>query len=511
MPIHFSLMRYFSVFLLIFLSVIMTAADLQAQHSRGSSNIISQDLAKSRGLVRQWETRLEMDASRDKLAYLKLYDNTLYSVTEGGRVLALNAETGAILWKQAVGKLHNITLEPDVSEHYLGVTNGAFLYILNRHTGKILLEQELPSAPATGPAITQHRAYIPVMNGIVYAYDLQPVEDPFEKLGKLPANLSEHERQRRREITLESLRLVKSYQHPLSTRAIGEIVFPPQVIREKDKHEMIAWTTDDNVLTVIDLMQKNESVLDEKFNVSIVGKVSCPLGHMPYDENNSENSGLLYIGTKEGHVICVYETDGEILWRFPTGEHISSAPAYVDGELFVSTLLSGMYCLDALSGGNENSTDPKWWAPHIRQFLSCSKGRVYSVDHADQLAILDRSSGQKIASLPIQNHPIRLTNLQTDRIYIATETGTVLCFRETALDSPINYLAPKEKKQVTITDTSAQTDTDSDDNGDDSSDADFSEDSEDDFSEDSEEDFPEDSAEEDFLDDSEEDSGEEDF
>ena len=90
----------------------------------------------------------------------------------------------------------------------------------------------------------------------------------------------------------------------------------------------------------------------------------------------------------------------------------------------------------------------------MRQFLACSAGRVYGVNAGGDLAIMDRRSGQVLSTLPIPSHPVRMVNDQTDRIYLATETGAVICLRETMQDKPIHFRElQEEKKAVTVTGT----------------------------------------------------------
>ncbi len=450
---HFSIFRGYFWAGVLFSATFMLISEASAQRGESANGVILQETANSRGLFRQWQNQIQLDAARDRLRFLKVHGGTIFAVTDQGTVNAIDAESGSTLWAQKIGKPGLITQAPGVSDNYVGVTNGSTLYILNRHTGRILLDTRMVSAPATGPAVSKFRAYIPAADGIMYSYDLQPMEDPYKEFKLSDDKLTERERRERHLIQLDSLRLMKSDKPPLTLKTLGDVVSQPIISREELRRENVAWATDDNQLTMCDTPIEHAMVLDEKYNVPLEGKVLASLSCRPFDANNPQKTGILFVATKEGFVYGVEENTGFTLWRFPASEEIHSTPVYVDGELFVATLLSGMFCLDAVTGGDGNSPEAKWWSPRIRQFLACSKARVYTADHQNNLVILDRRSGQRISTLPIPNHTVRCVNEQTDRIYIATETGTVLCLRETALDKPLDFMVkmPEKKTKVEIT------------------------------------------------------------
>ena len=48
--------------------------------------------------------------------------------------------------------------------------------------------------PGAGPALSGNHAYVPMVNGMVLAYRLEPLTDPLKELGKI--NTEEHDRRR---------------------------------------------------------------------------------------------------------------------------------------------------------------------------------------------------------------------------------------------------------------------------------------------------------------------------
>ena len=403
-------------------------------------NIIPQEVANSRGLERVWTNQIQINTARDRLSSLIIDRGTIFTVTENGAIQATNAETGVTLWSETINSKGKFVQGLSASEFYVGFTCGSTIYIFNRANGRMLLDSDIPSIPANGLTLGENRAYVPSINGLVYIYDLQPMGDPLKEFGADEKTLlSANDIRQRGQEFINSLRLVRMNKEPISIRAIGNLSVSPVVTRCNDLDEYVGWVTDIRLLTLCDV---DTSSVDEKYNVPLLGDVKSELGYMPHDPKNPNRSGLLFAGTNEGFVYAVREMTGEVVWRFPTGEEVHETPIYVDKDVFIITAVSGMYCVDALTGGDGESTEAKWWSPNIKKFVACSKNRVYALDDGKSMVILDRMSGQKITSLPVMEFSHIMTNTQNDRIYLGTETGLIQCLREPTLENPIDFAAP---------------------------------------------------------------------
>jgi eukaryotic-like serine/threonine-protein kinase len=63
------------------------------------------------------------------------------------------------------------------------------------------------------------------------------------------------------------------------------------------------------------------------------------------------DSGKVYIGTRHlGSLFCLNETDGTLLWTFPTGNDIDSSPAIADGRVYINSNDGKIYCLNSNDG-----------------------------------------------------------------------------------------------------------------------------------------------------------------
>ncbi len=408
---------------------------------RGS--IIPQDYANSKGLHRQWIAHVEFNPYSkvsEKICRLTFDRDSVFIITDQGTVQAFEAETGKTRWVAYAKTKGKVIQGLSASRYYVAFTAGSTLFVLNRKNGRILLDKDIPAIPTNELTLGENCAYVPAINGLIYIFDLQPMEDPMVELGISNSMLSEKERKARKEEFIDSLRLVKSTGEPMSIRSIGDLKVTPTVLRCNDEVELVAWPTGSNLVTVCDVTVQ-ERMADERYNIPVIGEAVSSLSYCPYDPEKPNSTGLVFASTTDGFVYAMDETSGNVKWRFPAGEYIKETPYYVDGEIFVATAISGMYCVDALTGGSEGSSEAKWWAPNIRHFVSCSQRRLYALDNVRNLVILDRSSGQKISTFPVSDFKFISTNVQNDRIYVATENGTIQCLREIALETPADFSA----------------------------------------------------------------------
>ena len=127
------------------------------------------------------------------------------------------------------------------------------------------------------------------------------------------------------------------------------------------------------------------------------------------------------------------ERDGELQWKFSASDPVIDSPVVIEDRVYATTELGGMFCLNAKTGKQI------WWAPEILHFVAAGKQRVYAADKLGRLRILDARNGATLDSLPTSAMPIKISNGQTDRIYLATEGGIIQCLREVEQTNPVVY------------------------------------------------------------------------
>jgi outer membrane protein assembly factor BamB len=444
------------LYLALLASTLIITPSLWSQSYR--SGLISQSDANRHGLTRTWFTQVELDRARGRVAYVTqhvsstdaytvfevTYDGgettfserdldrfgdplgkegaeklakhrvddlqragrnpsltkrvipeiTLYMMTDQGVVHAIDAETGRTQWTTPVGSPRHPSVAPGANDEYVAVVNGSTLYVLHKQDGRVAWQLQAKGAPGAGPAVTDRYVFVPMVSGAIESYELKNHRQP-----------------------------------PWIFRSHGRAVIQPIYTGFN-----IAWPTDRGDLYVAEGNQNNIRYRLET-NDAIVAKAS----QLPATEDFPPR---LLTASIDGYLYCLHENSGAIQWRFSTGEPVSSSPIVVGDAIYVITDDRSMFKLSADVGTEQ------WWIPGMAQFVAASPSRLYCINAARRLAILDAATGSLIGSLPTETMDLAFVNQQTDRIFIGTTRGTIQCLREVQHKWPHLHidLAEKEAK-----------------------------------------------------------------
>lgn len=147
-------------------------------------------------------------------------------------------------------------------------------------------------------------------------------------------------------------------------------------------------------------------------------------------------SPFVYVAATSGEVFSMHEITGIRQWKYATGFPVVRAPAPVADRVFVTSEEPALHCIDAKSGTSA------WQVPHVSQFATASKRRVYGVDDQGSFVVLDQASGSIVGRIATDNATKALVNDQTDRIYLISASGVIECLREIDAKEPL-YHNPK--------------------------------------------------------------------
>ena len=410
--------------------------------------IIPQTAALRHGLARPWFTQIQLDRARARIEHIVLdprreivldsgtmsVPETLFVQTDQAVLCAIDAETGQTLWAQEVGRRGHPSLAPGANEYFVGVINGSYLNILNRADGKLLWKTQLEGVPGSGPAMSPDRVYVPMADGLVFSYLLEQMKDPLEELGSIrkqeeltPEEEAKLEAERR-----VSIRLSQEYVPPLACQSFGRSLVQPIVTRRTEDEEYVAWPTDRGFLFV-GYIARRENHFAVRYRLATEAGIAAQPTYAPPNPNILPDEGVIFAASRDGFVHAITEKGGNSLWRFSTSEPIIE-PAVVIGEsVFVVTQPGTMYCLDAKSGTE------KWSTYQVAQFIAHSKERVYVADKLNRVLSLSAASGARLDTVLADGLDIKLINTQTDRIYLATDTGLIQCLHEVELSEPLRH------------------------------------------------------------------------
>ncbi|MFH1267983.1 MAG: PQQ-binding-like beta-propeller repeat protein, partial [Planctomycetota bacterium] len=368
-------------------------------------------------------------------------EGALFVQTDQAMLHAIDAETGQTLWAVQVGMADHPSLTPGVNSNLVAVVNGSYVYVLNRYNGKLLWKTLLDGAPGAGASLSERRAYIPTITGLIYSFELEPAKDPMAELGVVRKKRpTVEETAQEKADRIDALRLRQEYVPPLACQSVGRSLVQPIVTRQQAYQEYVSWPTDAGYLFV-GLMDRRENRFMIKYRLSTGAGIAAQPSYLPPDPKKSGDSGIIYVTSRDGFVHAILEKTGESSWRFSTGEPILQPAAVVDDNLYVATQLGGMYCLNATSGAQ------KWWTPSVLQFVAASKTRVYVTDTIDQILVLDINSGNRLDTISGWRAPVKLLNTETDRFYLVADTGLVQCLHEIEQTAPVQHGAERKEAQ----------------------------------------------------------------
>lgn len=303
---------------------------------------------------------------------------SLYATTDRGMIHCLDGETGRTKWRAIVGDPKYPTLTPAANDRYVVAVNGTHVYALDRNTGKQLWRRRTVSAPGGGPAISNEMVFVPMVDGRLESYYLSDYREPtgiFQAIGR-------------------------------------------SLVRPTITDRSVAWPTDRGHLYVGPSDKKGI-----RYRIEARNAIVAPASY--------QAPATLFTASIDGYVYSVHEVNGRVNWNYSLGEQISSQPVPLGKHLLVATDLENMYALSTETG------EPIWKTSQVKGFVSASQDRIYVINSADRLMILNRESGAVISSLPTEELDLIFLNALTDRIYIGTRRGLIQCLREPRNKFPV--------------------------------------------------------------------------
>jgi outer membrane protein assembly factor BamB len=353
-----------------------------AGEARCEHRLISQDEAAQLGLTRAWFTQIRLNAAYTHVERAVLEGDRLTVLTNAGVVQELDALTGKTYWIAPIGNENYPSLGPAGNEKYVAILNGSTLYVLDRKDGKPAIIRPVGSAPGAAPALSDDYVFIPLVSG-----------------------------------RIEGLPLGNQKTPPWYYQSFGRAMVAPLVTPES-----IVWTTDAGYLYV-----GGSNKLGVRYRLETGSEIVAPPSyHQPF----------VFVASLNGDVFAMHELSGSQRWKYSCGFPVTRAAAGVGDRVFVTSAEPALHCINSMSGIGI------WEAPHVNQFASISKERVYCVNDLGEFVVLNATTGASLAKIRADRPIHALVNDQTDRVYLVSEDGMVECLHEVNMKTPI-YHNPK--------------------------------------------------------------------
>ena len=354
----------------VLLAIVAVVGGAAAARAQVSSGLITQTQARTIGLERAWYASAQVDPAHSTFVRWILSRDQIVLLSNAGVVQLLDANTGQTLWTSDAGNPNYASLGPAANEEYVAIVNGSTLYLLDRHSGQIVNEIRLGSAPGGGPALSKDYVYAPLLSGRIEGHPLHDTKAQpwfYQTYGR-------------------------AFVRPLTTP------------------DSIVWGTDAGVLCVGRIHPPGV-----RYRIETAGG---------FDAAPTFKAPLIYAASRIGEVLAVDEQTGAIRWRYVTGFPTDRAPAVVGDRVYVASERPTLHCLDAATGVQQ------WEADGISQFAAAGKSHVYGIDQYGAVTEADAKTGAVTGRLQTGETMTALVNDKTDRLYLITGHGLVQCLHE---------------------------------------------------------------------------------
>ena len=368
--------------------------------TRGSRSALpSNSQLAAVGLERAWWGQAPVSYGRDRIKRIFTDEDNVYTISRQGLVTAFDAETGQRLFSTLLGNDSTEAEAPTTNATTFLIPIGMTLVALDKFSGNELWKLNLDGQPSCGPGADDDRVFVGTVNGKVYAYDLRRIRKLFND-GRLP----------------EFSHLARDWQF----QAFGSVTAPP-VSTGRDLNfatrsgVMYGVTTGDRALL---------------YQFMTDGQIIAPV---------TRAGDRVLIPSTDLNLYCIDNRTGQLQWTYLTATNVLQAPSLIGDDVFVVPQRRGLHSIDV------NTGKLSWRQPAADDLLAATPGQLFANGSSGRLLTLDRKNGVIKDQIDLPRFTVRTGNERTDRLYLATENGLLVCLREIGRDFPLFYRYPDQQ------------------------------------------------------------------
>ncbi|MEY4565169.1 MAG: hypothetical protein RLY14_139 [Planctomycetota bacterium] len=328
----------------------------------------------------------------------------LVTSSDGG-IEVLDAESGQAMWSATVGEYSMPTFPAFMNDKHVIVTNGSTIYALEATTGKIIKSFRSEAAPGAAAFEWNNRVYIPTVNGRLLSYELDA-----------------------------------PYVEPWRFVFAGRSMIPTAINRETNTFAVPAEPRYAYFFSApLGIKPRGRSDREEPLSPSPLTRLEAQTQIIcaPIAYKDS-----FIVCSRSGEIFSVKPGSG-ITWMTSTSAVLYEKPLAAQDAIFVVTDAGHVRGYHALTG----NLLPGWESTVslAEQVLAVSNDRVYIRSISGKLVAIEKDTG-KVLGMAGDNLRHSLSNAVTDRIYLVSDSGTLQCFAQKGLNSPLIHesLAPPE-------------------------------------------------------------------
>jgi outer membrane protein assembly factor BamB len=273
------------------------------------------------------------------------------------------------------------------------------MYGLDKRTGNVAWQVDIPTAASASPGMDDSRAYVGSVTGAIYSFDLKFLD----QITKNPL------------LAKDSFKSLK-WQYKTGAR----IVYPPVSTGKV----MIVASTDASLYGF--QIQPRKLI----FQFETDQPLSAPI---------TQFGRQIFVATSDRKAYALDAETGQIKWELLSGLNLRQAIRVVGDHVFLRPEGYGLRCL-SLSRAVQ-----LWSNRQAVSFLAATPAVVYASDNLGNVLLLDQKDGHPIGAFSMRLFPVRIANDRTDRLYFASNRGLVVCVREREREFPLFHKNPEKK------------------------------------------------------------------
>jgi outer membrane protein assembly factor BamB len=154
----------------------------------------------------------------------------------------------------------------------------------------------------------------------------------------------------------------------------------------------------------------------------------------------NQHGTTAYIASREYNVFALDVVGGQILWRFTADRPILRRPAVTDEDVFVAPERGGLYRINRMTGAEI------WRNQEAERYVASNKAFVYALDPSGRVLVLDRGRGTLLSALDARDFVVPVANEFTDRVYLASNDGLVICLHDSSYTKAMRVRTFEERK-----------------------------------------------------------------
>jgi outer membrane protein assembly factor BamB len=372
------------------------APSVLAQSTPGRDSIPTRSALARLGLERQWSTAVPVGNVDERIIYANLDHDTLYVQTNRGLVHAIDGESGRRLWSQRLveGPTRGLDITSNSDQVFVALQDT--LFCLDRRSGRLIWSVRLEAMPATGVVADEEVAAIGLRSGKIVAYNTRDHSKDKPNPGRSAGTFA---------WAWQARGMVDA----------APIITPQVVVFASEDNRVYAATRGDAA--------GRPTLL---YRYLTEGPIA---GHLA-----ALGGRTIVVPCQDYNLYAIDLFSGETRWIVPTGAPVTVQPIVSGADVIALNADGRLLIIDGRDGSIRGDT-----ATSSRTIRAVSPSRIYLGTSDNDLEIVDRASGQVVASardtvqragLTVRQLSVPVLNTEDDRLLLVSPDGLIYSVRE---------------------------------------------------------------------------------